>query len=280
MTTYSNNLRLALQETGENDGTWGDVANNGVFELLEDAIAGLAEVSLSSGSVTLSSNDGSSDQARCMIIKLTGSLGSSRTLTIPAVSKVYLMWNATTGGQTITVTTGSGVTYDLPDDSAVWIYTDGTDVYEIEAAAAVNAATADSADDADALGGVAAANYARLDVGGSTQQFSAAQSTERVTLTAGSSVNVNAALSNCFRLTANQNFTLENPSGGVDGQTIRIIIEQDGTGSRSITWGSKYAFAGGTAAILTTDANAVDYFSFEYDQDNDQWIGGGLLDVS
>lgn len=281
MTTYSDNLRLALQETGENDGTWGDVANNGVFELLEDAIAGIATVSLNAGSVSLSANNGSTDQARCMILKFTGTLASSRTVTIPNQSKVYLIWNATTGGQTITITTGSGTTYDLPDSAAVWVYCDGSNaVYEVDAASAVSATTASSADDADALGGVAAANYARLDVGGSSQQFSAAQSTEAVTLTPGSTVAVNAALSNVFRLTPTQNFTLSNPTNGVDGQIIRIRIEQDGTGSRVITWGAKYAFAGGNEPTLSTGAGDVDYFSFEYDQANDIWIGGGLLNVS
>ncbi len=38
-TTYTDKLRLTLQGTGDNPSTWGDIANNGVFELIEDSIA-------------------------------------------------------------------------------------------------------------------------------------------------------------------------------------------------------------------------------------------------
>jgi hypothetical protein len=72
------------------------------------------------------------------------------------------------------------------------------------------------------------------------------------------------------------NWTIANPTGGLDGQSIRILIVQDGTGSRIATWGAKYRFPGGVDLVLSTAANSVDYVSFEYDSTLDIWVGGGV----
>ena len=85
-----------------------------------------------------------------------------------------------------------------------------------------------------------------------------------VVLTPGTTVNTNAALSNNFTLTAAQNFTLANPTNLGDGMVLNFRIKQDATGSRVITWGSKFKFPGGTAGVLSTAANAVDFLSCYY----------------
>ena len=54
------------------------------------------------------------------------------------------------------------------------------------------------------------------------------------------------------------NRTLANPSNIVAGQTGSIVVTQDGTGSRTLAYGTFWDFAGGTAPTLTTSANAVD----------------------
>ena len=279
MTTYSSRLRLTLQETGENDSTWGDVANSGVFQLLEDAVSGLQSVSLTAGNVVLTALNGSTDQARAMILDLTGTLGSARDVTVPSVSKVYVIRNSTTGSQTVTVKTSGGTGLAIPDASTVWVWCDGTDCYGFDTTNAATADLATSALDSNALGGVVAALYARLDQGGTDQSFTQSQSTTRVALTAGATVSVNANSSNSFYLQPNQNFTLNNPSGAVDGTVIRILIEQPGGANYAITWGSAYKFAGGTSAVLTASNGAIDYFSFEKVTTN-VWVGGGLLNLS
>jgi hypothetical protein len=270
MTTYTDRLRLALQETGENDTTWGDVLNAGVFTLLEHAIAGMVSVSVAAGNVTLSASNGAEDQARYAILNLTGTPPSARDVIVPARSKIYLVINSTSGGQTITVKTASGTGVTIPAGVAKFVYCDATNVEDVYAAAA-SADSATNADNADALGGVAAASWARLNV---AQTFTGAQRVSRVTLSnSGGNVAVNAALSNTFSLTMAGNWTLANPTNPVNGQVIRIIIKQDGTGNRVITWGSKYAFPGGVTPVLSTAANSIDYASFEYDQAADLWIG-------
>jgi hypothetical protein len=262
MTTFTTRLRTAVQLTGENNNTWGDVANAAVFQLLEDAIAGIVAVSLTAGNVTLTANNGTSDQARAMILNLTGSPGAARSVTVPTVSKVYLAVNGTTGGQAITVKTAAG-TGTVLGAGAQWVYCDGVDVFALTT----------SATNSTSLGGIAAAQYARLDV---QQGFSKAQSVTRVVLTeSGGSVAVNASNSNAFRLTMQGNWTIANPTGGLDGQAIRIIIVQDGTGSRIVSWGAKFRFPGGVDLVLSTAPNAVDYVSFEYDSTLDIWVGGG-----
>jgi hypothetical protein len=274
MTTYSNLLRLALQDTGENDSTWGDVANNGVFRLLEAAVAGMATISLNAGNVTLTSANGASDQSRSAILRLTGILASARTVTIPALTKIYLVINETTGAQDVTIEPTGGTGVVVPNGAAVWVYCDGTDaaMARVGSAATADLATlATTATDALSLGGVLAANWARLN---QAQTFSGAQRVSRVALSAAAGlVDVNAALSNCFSLSMAGNYTLLNPTNPVDGQTIRIVLKQDGVGGRTLGYGTKYKFPGGVAPVLSTAAAAVDYLVFEYYSADDIWFG-------
>jgi hypothetical protein len=81
-------------------------------------------------------------------------------------------------------------------------------------------------------------------------------------LTAGATVTPDFAASNNFSLTANQAFTLANPTNQVAGQSGIIAIKQDATGSRVISWGANFVAAGGTKPVLTTTANATDYLSY------------------
>ena len=85
------------------------------------------------------------------------------------------------------------------------------------------------------------------------------------TLACSATVTPNAAVNNTFRIVANQNFTLANPTNLTDGQYINFQIVQDSTGSRLITFGSKFKFVGGLSFSLTTAANAVDFVSCYYD---------------
>ena len=47
--SFSTDLKLELMVTGENAGTWGDNTNNNL-NLIQQAIAGLKQVTLNSGS--------------------------------------------------------------------------------------------------------------------------------------------------------------------------------------------------------------------------------------
>ena len=67
---------------------------------------------------------------------------------------------------------------------------------------------------------------------------------------------------NNFSVTLGGNRTLANPSNITAGQSGVIVVTQDGTGSRTLSFGSNFKFAGGTAPTLTTTASAVDVIAY------------------
>ena len=94
------------------------------------------------------------------------------------------------------------------------------------------------------------------------QTFTAGQRGEITALTDGASIAVDLADSNNFSVTLGGNRTLANPSNVVAGQSGSFFITQDGTGSRTLAYGSNYDFIGGTAPTLSTAANSVDRIDY------------------
>ena len=105
-----------------------------------------------------------------------------------------------------------------------------------------------------------------LSVGGGAQTPSVA-----VTFSA-TAMTVNCAISNVFTTTFTANVTtaptLSNPS---DGQTINWFITQNGTGGWTMTWPTSFKWAGGTAGVLSTGANAVDLLVATYRSSTGFW---------
>lgn len=94
------------------------------------------------------------------------------------------------------------------------------------------------------------------------QSFSAAQRGAISALTDGATITPDFAVANNFSVTLGGNRTLANPSNLTAGQSGSIFISQDGTGSRTLAYGSQYDFAGGTAPTLSTAASAVDRIDY------------------
>ena len=92
----------------------------------------------------------------------------------------------------------------------------------------------------------------------STQSFTRAQRGAITALTDGATITADFAVANNFSVTLGGNRTLANPTNLTAGQSGVIVITQDGTGSRTLAYGSNWKFPGGTAPTLTTTANAVD----------------------
>jgi hypothetical protein len=90
------------------------------------------------------------------------------------------------------------------------------------------------------------------------QTFTAAQRGTISALTDGATITADFTLANNFSVTLGGNRTLANPSNLTAGQSGAIWITQDGTGSRTLAYGSQWDFTGGTAPTLTTTAAAVD----------------------
>lgn len=90
------------------------------------------------------------------------------------------------------------------------------------------------------------------------QTFTAAQRGAISTLTDGTTITPDFAVANNFTVTLGGNRTMANPTNLAAGQSGSIFIVQDGTGSRTLAWGSYWDFTTGTAPTLTTTAGAID----------------------
>ena len=123
-------LRLELMATGENPNTWGIITNTNLGSLLEQAIAGASAITLPDSNYVLTNINYAPDQSRNMILLLTGSLTQARTITAPAVSKMYIIRNATTGGFAVSIQTASaGLSVSIPNGTTAVVYSDGTNFY-------------------------------------------------------------------------------------------------------------------------------------------------------
>jgi len=121
--SWSASLRLELQFTGENINTWGDRLN-AVFGHVDYGVAGFLTKALTSSPSALTTANALDDEARAAMIKFTGA--GAFTVTIPPVSKAYLVWNACTGA--VTVTTGAGATVSVDPGDIVQVFCDGSNV--------------------------------------------------------------------------------------------------------------------------------------------------------
>jgi hypothetical protein len=124
--TATTRLRLEKMADGENDGTWGPKMT-AVLDRVDEAVAGSTAVATTGGTTTLTSNNFTSDEARAAILEVTGTLASNATIRIPAVSKLYVVDNSTSGSFTVTVEV-SGGTGAVVTQGEVWqVKCDGTD---------------------------------------------------------------------------------------------------------------------------------------------------------
>ena len=94
------------------------------------------------------------------------------------------------------------------------------------------------------------------------QSFSVAQRGTITALTDGATITPDMNNANNFSVTLGGNRTLANPTNLTAGQSGVIVITQDGTGSRTLAYGSYFKFPGGTAPTLTTTASAVDVLAY------------------
>ncbi len=93
-----------------------------------------------------------------------------------------------------------------------------------------------------------------------------------VALVDGATIAVDATLGNVFTVTLGGNRTLSNPTGAVDGQKLEFRIRQDGTGSRTLAFDTKFRFGTDLTGItLTTTINKTDYIGTVYHAADDKF---------
>ena len=93
------------------------------------------------------------------------------------------------------------------------------------------------------------------------------------TLTDGATINWDASTQDVCKVTLGGNRTMAAPTNNTTGQFISILVIQDGTGSRTLTWNAVFEFASDTAPTLTTTANLGDVFVFRYN--GSKWLEVG-----
>jgi len=128
MATYVNNLRLKEITTGDEDGTWGTSTNTNL-ELITDGFSYGTKQMAADANETFTMPDATADATRSLYLKITSaaSLTATREVTLGpnTVSKTWIIENATTGGQIITIKQGSGATVDIPNGDKTMVVTDG-----------------------------------------------------------------------------------------------------------------------------------------------------------
>jgi len=115
---------------------------------------------------------------------------------------------------------------------------------------------------ADTITAIGSLTIADVAVKNAAQSFTAAQRGTVSALTDGATITPDFAVANNFSVTLGGNRTLANPSNLTAGQGGVITITQDGTGSRTLAYGSYFKFPAGTAPTLTTTAAAVDVLAY------------------
>ena len=132
--TYSNRLKLELQGTGENAGTWGDKTNNNLDVLdafaagyLSKSVAGSADVTLTTA------NASATAESSNKVIELTGTLTGNITVFIPAKENNYTFFNNTAGSFSVTIAatghTANGVA--ITQGGHAQVYCDGSSDFNI-----------------------------------------------------------------------------------------------------------------------------------------------------
>ena len=131
-TQYTPILQLALPVTGELNGTWGDVFNNNITSMVEQAIAGMATISTwTANSHTLTTANGTTDEARCaMLVAATGAGGTALTgageIICPARTKLFVLQNGSAYAVTLKTSAGTGIAVAAGDTT--FLFCDGTNV--------------------------------------------------------------------------------------------------------------------------------------------------------
>ena len=130
VTAYSPILKLALPVQGELTGTWGDVVNDNITSMVEQAIAGRAVINTwTANAHTLTTANGLTAESRCAMLELTDTgtaLTGAGTVICPTASKIYVVKNAS--GQNITVKTSGGTGVLVPNGRTTFLFCDGTNV--------------------------------------------------------------------------------------------------------------------------------------------------------
>ena len=127
----SASLKLTVQTTGENSGTWGQITNTNLL-ILEQAIGGYGAFGVTNASRALTFTNGAVSNGKDQVIKLSGTLSANVNVTMPdSVEKTYIVEDACDhASYTLTFKTTSGTGVSLCEGHTYTLWSDGTNVYK------------------------------------------------------------------------------------------------------------------------------------------------------
>jgi hypothetical protein len=185
-----------------------------------------------------------------------GTIANSKAVIYSAAGQV----NGTTLAIAGTAITSTATELNLLDGVSGLVQADFTKLAAVDSTAAeINYS------DLTTLGTTAASKVFTADANNLTTVSGAVANVED-TLTDGATITWDVIDSPVAKVTLAGNRTLSAPSGTtpIAGQFVSLLIIQDGTGGRTITWNAVYEFAADTAPTLTATASLGDLFTFRY----------------
>jgi hypothetical protein len=130
-------LGLLTPTQGTLSGTWGDSVNYGISDYVDIAVAGTLTFN-GDGAITLANTTGSasgngftSTTAQYMVIRITGTLTTTKSITAPSYSKLYLVDNAATGGAVSFLRSGQATPVTIAAGESAFVYYNGTDYIKV-----------------------------------------------------------------------------------------------------------------------------------------------------
>ena len=135
--SYTTSLKIQQVGAGEQSGIWGSTTNTN-WDLIEQAVTGVAQITMANSNYTLSNLNGVSDEARCMVIVASGTNSAVWQIVAPLVKKFYIVNNNTTGGFAVTIGGATGSIVSIPNGTVGQVYCDGTNFFSAQTGSAGN----------------------------------------------------------------------------------------------------------------------------------------------
>jgi hypothetical protein len=294
--TYSTNLKIELLGAGDQTGTWGDTTNGNLGTVIEQAIVGNASITFltdANASLPIISDGPSASPSRAVFQQIQSgvSLGATRTLTVPSIQKNYVFYNATTGGRSITIANSvvSTPSVTIANGQVASVYVDGANgVYpytnSLVSGSTINGLVIADVSSTQSLSNKTLTTPVLTNPNSSTGTFASPTISGTATSTAIISGNksyrnnvnaigtvtttlaIDCALGDIVTATLGGNPTISfsnAPTSG-DATALTLMLTQDATGSRTLTWPSSVYCESGTRATNlrpVTTANSVTLYS-------------------